>query len=490
MVLSTKGTVLPVLSVRVHPWGTDSVTPTVQQFDSYSELEKFVRDSANPKVLPGVTLFLHFPWLGNIGHTLFDALYPPYAAIIPFPPRHLQPFRLLAHIDECATCWDEDILNRFSGLGIMKHYVLNDMSNGSWFVFDEFVMGGGMMCQRCTQPNLQLPGGVELDGSRLFRDRMYLQYGVIPPVRRYKSSAEGRNRHDILVAYVIDNKRYRENDRREIYAAMEEINNYTIEHQNRSIADINKLDWPLVKVSYIHYYRIGEVHKKKRTRFNATPTDARSPTYELVETFLGAQLRLLRTMDIQITGPGTGAMYQTFLPDGSVVINVGGLIQLRAEDQNITYTSFMEQYMTSGAPYLKGLYYPINDRPKGIKRQQLVKLIREAANLIMNGFSMPVNPRDNLAPDGQLFVELCEKDKALCELITGREPGTSFLCYHSWVEELIHERGPWREVVGSDGKRKSHCPFNRTLMRELRDKYGIIHHEKSVSQSKTSVSKM
>ncbi|CAF3645293.1 unnamed protein product [Rotaria sp. Silwood1] len=138
--------------------------------------------------------------------------------------------------------------------------------------------------------------------------------------------------------------------------------------------------------------------------------------------------------------------------------------------------------MASGAPYLKALYYPINDRPKGIKRQQLVKLIREAANLIMNGFSMPVNPIDNLAPDGQLFVELCEKDKALCELITGRAPGTSFDCYHFWVEELIHERGPWREVVGSDGKRKSHCPFNRTLMRELRDKYGIIHYEKSVSQ--------
>ncbi|CAF1324267.1 unnamed protein product [Rotaria sp. Silwood1] len=478
----TKGTVLPVLSVRVHAWGTDFVTPTIRRFDSYSELEKFIHDSADPKVLPGVTLFLHFPWLGNIGHTLFDALYPAYTAIIPFPPRHLQPFRLLSAIDECTHCHYEDILNRFSGLGIMKHYVLNNMSNGNWFVFDELVMGGGMMCQRCTQPNLQLPGGVELDGSKLFRDRMYVQYGVIPPARRYKYSTEGRNRHDVLAAYVIDNRRYSESDRREIDAAMEEINNYAIAHQNQSIADINKLDWPLVKVSYIDYTSIGADHKEKTSRFKATPIDARSPTYELIDTFFAAQLRFLRTMDIQITGPGTGAMYQTFLPDGSVVINVGGLIPLAAEDQNITYTAFMEQYMASGATYLKALYYPINERPKGIKRQELVKLIRQAAKLIMNGFSMPVNPRDNLAPDGQLFVELCKKDKALCELITARAAGTSFLCYHSWVEELIHERGPWREVVDSDGKRKSHCPFNRTLMRELRDKYGIIHYEKSVSQ--------
>ncbi|CAF3815126.1 unnamed protein product [Rotaria sp. Silwood1] len=485
MVVITKGTILPELGVRVFSFGETTVTPSIRQFDSYSELEKFIRDSADPIVIPGVTLSFGFGWLGNIGHTLFDGLYPAYVALIRFPPRHLQPFRLLASIDECATCRDEDILNRFSGLGIMKHYVLNDMSNGSWFVFDEFVMGGGMMCQRCTQPNLQLPGGVELDGSRLFRDRMYLQHGIIPPARRYKSSTEGRNRHDVLVAYVIDNKRYTENDRKEINAAIEEINNYTIAHHNRSIADINKLDWPLVKVSYIDYGS-AESRKRKSSRFTATPIDTRSPTYELIETYFTAQLRLLRTMDIQITGPGTGSMYQSFVPDGSVVINAGGLIPLRAEDRNITYTSFMEQYMASGAPYLKALYYPINDRPKGIKRQQLVKLIREAAKLIMNGFSMPVNPRDNLAPDGQLFVELCEKDKALCELITARARGTGFDCYHFWVEELIHERGPWREVVGSDGKRKTQCPFNQSLMRELRDKYGIRHYEISLNQSKTS----
>ncbi|CAF4726185.1 unnamed protein product, partial [Rotaria sp. Silwood2] len=75
-------------------------------------------------------------------------------------------------------------------------------------------------------------------------------------------------------------------------------------------------------------------------------------------------------MDIQIIAPGTGAMYQSFVPDGSVVINVGGLISSTPQDQNITYTAYMEQYMASGAPYLKALYYPINERPKGIKREE------------------------------------------------------------------------------------------------------------------------
>ncbi|CAF1283341.1 unnamed protein product [Rotaria sordida] len=485
MVLIIKGRILPILDVRVFSFGTKNVKPNIQEFDSYLELEKFVRNSADPIVISGVTLFFSFPWIGNVGHTLFDGLYPAYAAIIPFPPRQLYPFRLLCAIDECQTCRDEDIFNRFAGLGIIKQYILNDMSNGSWFVFDEFVMGGGMMCQRCTQPNLQLPGGVELDGSRLFRNRMYSQHGVILPVQREKHSAEGRKRHDTLRAYVINNKRFTKTDRKEINAAIDEINNYTIAHQNENISTINKLDWPLVKVSYIDYGSI-KGQKKKSSRFNATPIDARLPTYELIETYFTAQLRLLRTMDIHIIGPGTGAMYQTFLSDGSVVINVGGLIPLRSEDQNITYTGYMEQYMASGAPYLKALYYPINERPKGIKREELVKLIRKAAKLIMNGFSIPVNPIENLAPDGQLFIEMCERDKKFCELVTARAPGTDFGCYHFWVEELIHERGPWREQVGTHGIRKTRCSYNLTLMRELRDKYGIRHYEISVNQSKIS----
>ena len=37
-------------------------------------------------------------------------------------------------------------------------------------------------------------------------------------------------------------------------------------------------------------------------------------------------------MDIHITGPGTGQIYQTFLSDGSVSINLGGLRPWGLED--------------------------------------------------------------------------------------------------------------------------------------------------------------
>ncbi|CAF4853107.1 unnamed protein product, partial [Rotaria sp. Silwood2] len=102
-------------------------------------------------------------------------------------------------------CWSEDIYSRFGGLGILKESVLNKMSKGNWFMFEELVMGSGTLCQRCTQPNLQLPGGVELDASRLFRDRMYQQHGLIHPIVRQKSSSEKRTSNDLLLAYIIDN---------------------------------------------------------------------------------------------------------------------------------------------------------------------------------------------------------------------------------------------------------------------------------------------
>ncbi|CAF3774164.1 unnamed protein product [Rotaria sp. Silwood1] len=109
------------------------------------------------------------------------------------------------------------------------------MSTDRWFVFDELVMGSDMMCQRCIQPTLQLPGGVKMNGSRLFRDRMYIQHGLIPPILRPSKSNRKRTFNKIVYACVIDNKRFSEADRTEINLALDEINYYTMIHQNTSM---------------------------------------------------------------------------------------------------------------------------------------------------------------------------------------------------------------------------------------------------------------
>jgi hypothetical protein len=74
----------------------------------------------------------------------------------------------------------------------------------------------------------------------------------------------------------------------------------------------------------------------------------------------------------------------------------------------------------AGTPYIAGLYYPINKRRDGIKIVEVGKLIRQAAQLIMQGFRLPVDPKASLASDGQVFVDQCEYDKEFCSLVTVR----------------------------------------------------------------------
>ncbi|CAF3271884.1 unnamed protein product, partial [Rotaria sp. Silwood2] len=408
MILSVKGQHLPSYSVRTDAFALWPTTPNKRVFDSYSDLEKFVRTIIDPKIIPSVTLYFGQYWHDNIGHALFDGLYPAYVALIRFSPRHLHPFRILARVSNCNDCWSEDIYSRFGGLGILKQSVLNKMSKGNWFMFEELVMGSGTLCQRCTQPNLQLPGGVELDASRLFRDRMYQQHGLIHPIVRQKSSSEKRTSNDLLLAYIIDNKHFTSEDRKEIADAIDEINDYTDFYLDKATNNTTKLQWPLVRAYYIFYNEVG-TESFSSVQINSTSTDSRSLTYELIENNFIGQLKILRQMDIHITGPDTGQMYQTFLSDGSVTINLGGVKPRGSENTDKAYSSYLEQHMTSGTPYIKGLYYPINERPKGIKKDEVIKLIRQASQLILEGFSLPVNARDNLAPDGQLFVEMCEK---------------------------------------------------------------------------------
>ena len=474
-ILTVKGTELPYASVRVDAFNLWPMTPTKREFNSTTDLERFVRQTIDPVRLPLLTLHFGQPWHDNIGHALFDGLYGAFVALLRFPPRHEHPFRILAGVSDCSDCWSEDVFNRFGGVGIIKQLVLNRMSVGRWFLFDEIIIGSGTFCQRCTQPHLQLPGGVELDASRRFRDRMYQQHGLVLPVRRVKHSAEHRTPSDVLVASVIDNKRFSGNDRREIRAAIEYLNNYTASSLNRTRNESSELPWPLIRVDYIHYHEI-KPQNRTRPQINATRADSRSPTYELDENKFIAQLKFLRQMDIHVSGPGTGQMYQTFLSDGSVHVNLGGLRPWGFDNTNRSYASFLEQHMTSGAPYIRGLYYPINDRPRGIKRDPVIQLIRQAAQLILKGFSLPVDPRENLAEDGQLFVEMCQKDPRFCSLVTMRLPQSEFSCLDIWIEDFVHEERQWREGGFVDGGRNITCNFDHALLRQLRDKYKIKHY--------------
>ncbi|UJR20072.1 hypothetical protein I4U23_023204 [Adineta vaga] len=450
MIFKVKGTSLPNYSVRTNSLQVWSTVIAEREFDSYRSLEDYVRTIAEPTIIPDPTVYFIQDWQYNIGHALFDGLYPAYLALIRFTPRHLQPFRLFTDFRDCEKCWSEDIYQQFSGLPIIKETMLREMSLRRWFMFDEIIMGSGTMCQRCTQSNFQLPGGLELDGSRLFRERMYRQHGLI----RQKLSL-----NKILQAYIIHNKRFFDDDIQEIKEAIQEINNYTNFYLNQNL----QREWPLIHISYLHYEQVP------LRNFSQSPFQ---------DNLFIAQLRLLRQMNIHISAPGTGQMYQTFLSDGSVHINLGGLKPDGSDKTKYVFTSYGEQYMTSGIPYIKGLYYPINERIKGIKKDEIVRLVRQAGQLILQGFRIPVNPYENLAKDGQLFIEMCEKDKEFCSSVTIRSERTKFFCFNFWIEELVHEYRQWKIGGIIDNQKNLTCSYNHTLLHQLRQKYGIIHQDK------------
>ena len=483
-ILTTKKITYSLLNIRIGAWIPSKLTPNRRRFYSYSDLDQFVRRELNPIVIPNLTLYFDQPWLSNIGHALFDGLYPTYVALIRFPPRHLQPFRIMLSTfnDHRDSSLSQEVYHRFAGLGILNATSVEDMSDRASFTFEEIVIGSGSLCQRCLQPNLQLPGGVELNGSQLFRDRMYKSYGFKDsPTRQNHHSVERRDMKKPLKAYIIDNKRFTSEDRKEINVAIEIINQYTNTHRHQLTESGIKLDWPLVQVSYIRYPSIA-IQNDGSLQLNATDVESKMlvPSSKMM-----AHLQLLQDINIHVTGPGTGQMYQTFLSDGSVSINLGGLAYKKHNTTVQKYTSFMEQYMTGGTPYIKGLYYPINERTKGIKREIVIQLIREAAQLILDGFSIPVNPEKNLAADGKLFIEMCYLDKSFCKTVTERWQQSHNWCIDTWPEDIIHEKGPWSlQGLHNDDGTNITCSYNRTLMHRLRLKYNIDFMSQSFEQNK------
>ncbi len=77
-----------------------------------------------------------------------------------------------------------------------------------------------------------------------------------------------------LKAYVINNKRFTSEDKKEINAAIEEINKHTEIYRDQSTGNRKKLDWPLVHVFYIHCPLVS-IQNDSSLQFNVTEIESR-----------------------------------------------------------------------------------------------------------------------------------------------------------------------------------------------------------------------
>ena len=119
LVLIVNGTKLPNLTIR-HHWRTPAdLVPDRKEFESYTQLENFVRD-ASPIVISNLTVYFYQLWSFNIAHPLFDGLYPAFVA-----------FRLLTSLLGCETCRVMWVCGNFSGLALIDTNELSRRFSGS-----------------------------------------------------------------------------------------------------------------------------------------------------------------------------------------------------------------------------------------------------------------------------------------------------------------------------------------------------------------------
>merc|ERR1711862_522354 len=128
------------------------------------------------------------------------------------------------------------------------------------------------------------------------------------------------------------------------------------------------------------------------------------------------QMAKLCTAAVHVSSIGTSQIYQTFLRDGAVHVNLGFVERERQKP----FPLFMEQYMAEGAPYLRALYYNSAKRICGLHRVEVVTLLEQAVNLWQGGFAIPAPRGANLSPEGRLFQELCTNDCS--ELLMSTNP--------------------------------------------------------------------
>lgn len=142
--------------------------------------------------------------------------------------------------------------------------------------------------------------------------------------------------------------------------------------------------------------------------------------------------------DIYISGPGTGMMLQPFMADGSVMVNV----QDNFQRYGVVHVSAEEEYVTESTSYMRGLYYDSAIRLQGIQLPEMLRVVKEAFQLVASGFTIPVPARLNLSPEGRVFVEACDLNPGACKQMLAEMNGLvpPWQCVaDGWASFVVHE---------------------------------------------------
>lgn len=333
--------------------------PNVMKFDSLDELTTYVQDLQDVEAIE-LSVLSDNLWYGNVGHGLFDVLYPIYLSLLKF-----------GYVDEPFTflsmdwSWRENFMH-----GVIKAFTKQDLLEYTkltkTYHFKKLIAGTDLAGNRVVNKEVFIYGK-QWDGLQQFKKRLFEVNNI---------ALDKPTNIDRPKIIIINNKRF---DPRDI-----EIINLVI--SSISDCDIKFVDW------YHDYKQFG----------NATFTK---------------QMEDFQDVDIQITAPGTAMMYTPLLKKGAVNINVGymertqtngtrGNLKIDCNHSDHLVPAYMEQPICAGTYYVTSLYY---DRYKynNLEVEPLIAIINQAIDIIKNKQLI----EGNAAIDAQVFREYCKQSE-------------------------------------------------------------------------------
>lgn len=431
----------------------------VHKFEDNAEAA-LVLKHYNAKKYRGLTLIFSAIWHQNMGHALWDGLYPAYTALTQWG-RHDETYRsLVDHSSDCyqantedGRCMSEKVFKTFGkGDFISMQHLME--SKDQWHVFKEAIAGSGNKGARSINRDYSLPNGNVNDTVRSFRDRMYTSYGLTPPQARTGSAQHRKGGPRSMRGVIVSNSKYSRTEKVMLksFATVAGSMASQIIQEDGLTGSLN--------LQYVDYAEMNDFKK---------------------------HLELIRHTDVHMSAVGTPSCLAPFLSDGSVHINLGnnewpGGQDLQVHGQPVPYSqghgvSYMEEYWSEGIPYIRALYYNSATQHLGLKRRELQNLAMQAYKLIHSDFQIPVQPGENLSPVGKTFKEYCYSDHKACEYALKMMNGELDEKHakdhkdcqtYAYAEMAVFEVGAY----GEDGHNGQHCSLHHIeKLRKIRKKY-------------------
>ena len=367
--------------------------PNIMKFNSEDELNKYIESLQNIENV-NLSVLSDNLWYGNVGHGLFDVLYPIYLSLLKF-----------GYVDEPFTflsldwSWREnmmyEVIKKFTKGDLLDYTNLNKV-----YKFNTLIAGTDMAGNRVVNKDVFIYGK-EWDGLYQFKKRIFSVNNI------ELDKPININRPKII---IINNKRFNNDDKNIINIVVDKMS---------TLYDIKFIDW---HQDYNHY---GDDAFRR-------------------------QMEDFKDVDIQITAPGTAMMYVPLLKKGAVNINLGyiehtqtngvrgNLKILESKKEDHLIPAYMEQPICAGTYYVTSLYY---DRYKNnaLEVEEFINIIEKAVLLLKNNQIV----EGNVAIDGEVFREYCKRAQ-------DAEQTCSSLTYASLQVEFFVNEHPYALLPTTD----------------------------------------